>query len=295
MPQGYPKMRFEELDISWLKKSYYEDKKSSIDIAKELGISKSTVVLWMKRLNFPRRSASESKKVAWESGKISRVYTEERCRNISESLKKNCVLPEPRYGPDHHWWKGGPKTQFCIVCGTETTHRYDERKFCSRKCHDYYRSQGGENGANWRGGPLTHICEVCDKSFMDYREEAKTCSNECFRIRQSAISQGISIDEWDGFISFLPYCSKFNKQKREEIRNQYNRTCVVSGISVLQNGQRLSVDHANENKMQGCNGIKWLLVPLSHKVHAKMNGLQNHLLLELLLLRNKNAEMNYEF
>ena len=115
------------------------------------------------------------------------------------------------------------------------------------------------------------------------------------RKKISATMQNILLEEWTCFKRFEPYCEKFNFIKNEEVRNQYGRICVVSGISALQNGQRLDVDHTNENKMQGCNGIKWRLVPLTHKAHSKMNSLQNHLLLELLLLRNKNAEMSYEF
>ena len=111
----------------------------------------------------------------------------------------------------------------------------------------------------------------------------------------SAYHQGCSLDEWDGYVSFEPYCEKFNYMKKEEIRNLYGRVCVVSGVSVLQNGRRLDVDHIDENKMQGCNGIPFRLIPLSRKVHGKMLNKQNHLLLELLLLGNNGAELNYEF
>ena len=100
---------------------------------------------------------------------------------------------------------------------------------------------------------------------------------------------------WKGGTSFLPYCHLFNKRKREEIRNKYLRTCIVSGISALQNGQRLCVDHVDENKMQGCDGIPWRLVPLSRCIHGRMVTPQNHLLLELLIYGNKQLEMNYMF
>jgi len=100
---------------------------------------------------------------------------------------------------------------------------------------------------------------------------------------------------WQGGISFPPYCPKFNYMKKEEIRNQYNRVCVIGGVSALQNGQRLSVDHIDENKKQGCDGIPFNLRPLSRDIHGRMQNQQNHLLLELLLCGNKRAELNYEF
>jgi len=106
---------------------------------------------------------------------------------------------------------------------------------------------------------------------------------------------GENASNWKGGISFEPYCPKFNNKKKEEIRNKYNRTCIISGISVLQNGRRLCVDHIDENKMQGCDGIPWRLIPLAHLIHCRMQMPQNHLLLELLLYSNKLAQMNYMF
>ena len=100
---------------------------------------------------------------------------------------------------------------------------------------------------------------------------------------------------WKGGISFLPYCPKFNESRKEKVRNQYSRTCIISGISALQNGTRLDVDHMDENKMQGCNGIPFRLIPLSHSIHSRMTKPQNHLLLQLLLYGNNGAQMNYMF
>lgn len=111
----------------------------------------------------------------------------------------------------------------------------------------------------------------------------------------SKLNRGNGHPQWKNGASFEPYCFKFNLEKREEIRNKYNRVCVVSGVSALQNGQRLCVDHVDENKMQGCDEIPFKLIPLSQKVHGMMNNQQNHLLLELLLYGNKRAELNYGF
>jgi len=111
----------------------------------------------------------------------------------------------------------------------------------------------------------------------------------------SKLNRGNGHPQWKNGASFEPYCPRFNYEKKEEMRNKYNRVCVVSGVSVLQNNRRLDVDHYDENKMQGCNGIPFRLVPLSQKIHAKMNNQQNHFLLELLLYGNKGAELNYVF
>lgn len=151
----------------------------------------------------------------------------------------------------------------------------------------------GENHPAWKGGPEKRECFICGKIFEVYSiiNKGIYCSKSCAaKSRIGERSAG-----WKNGASFEPYCSKFNKRKKEEIRNRYNRVCVVSGISVLQNGRRLDVDHIDENKQQGCNEMPFKLIPLSHKVHAKMSNKQNHYLLELLLYGNKKAELNYEF
>jgi len=139
--------------------------------------------------------------------------------------------------------------------------------------------------------PVEHNKKISDAlKGKKSSEEAKRKMSEHGKTRI-----GEKSPNWNNGSSFLPYCSKFNEVKKEEIRNQYSRVCIVSGISVLQNGRRLSVDHYDENKMQGCDGIPFKLVPLTKSVHSKMNNQQNHLLLELLLYGNRKAEMNYEF
>jgi predicted DNA-binding protein YlxM (UPF0122 family) len=73
---------------------------------------------------------------------------------------------------------------------------------------------------------------------------------------------------WQGGKSFEPYCPKFNEKLKEEIRENFNRKCLLCGIG--ENGRRHAVHHVDYNKGQGC-GQKWSLVPLCHKCHIKTN------------------------
>ena len=73
---------------------------------------------------------------------------------------------------------------------------------------------------------------------------------------------------WQGGISFEPYCNKFNKELKEEIRENFDRKCLI--CSKKENGKKLSVHHIDYNKMQGC-GHKWSLIPLCESCHAKTN------------------------
>ena len=98
-----------------------------------------------------------------------------------------------------------------------------------------------------------------------------------------------------GWSSRKPYCQNWTEKVRRNIRDLCDRTCTICGKSTLQNKQRLSVDHLDENKMQGCDDWEWRLTALCHSCHSKMNKKENHLLLELLLLNNKGNEINFLF
>lgn len=84
---------------------------------------------------------------------------------------------------------------------------------------------------------------------------------------------------WKGGGSFEPYCDKFTEELRRQVRNRYDNCDFFSGLpdyicNIMDNGkvQKLSVHHVDYNKVQGCEGIEWRLVPLSRKNHAKTHG-----------------------
>lgn len=98
-------------------------------------------------------------------------------------------------------------------------------------------------------------------------------SNDDSRILSGELSKS-----WKGGVSFEPYCPKFNKLKREEVRNQYNRKCYLCNKeekdNVTKTGKKfkLSVHHIDLDKGQGCNGKQWKLVPLCIKCHRKSHS-----------------------
>jgi hypothetical protein len=83
---------------------------------------------------------------------------------------------------------------------------------------------------------------------------------------------------WQGGTSFAPYCPKFNESKKEEIRNKYNRCCILCGKDECNNITKdrriikLTVHHIDYNKLQGCEGHVWKLVPLCLTCHLKTNA-----------------------
>ena len=79
--------------------------------------------------------------------------------------------------------------------------------------------------------------------------------------------------QWKGGISFEPYCQKFNDALKQEIRDRYNNCDFISGLPdyICNPSRKLDVHHVDYNKMQGCDGYKWHLIPLSMSNHRKTN------------------------
>jgi len=84
--------------------------------------------------------------------------------------------------------------------------------------------------------------------------------------------QGENNPSWKGGTSFEPYCSKFNFDLKEKIRNGNKRKCILCGKSEILNGRKLSIHHIDGDKMQGCDGKKWKLMPLCQSCHSKCHS-----------------------
>ena len=130
-------------------------------------------------------------------------------------------------------------------------------KYCSVKC-----------GASQRRDKIKRACEMCGKPMSVKpceikRNKGRFCSKKCRYEAQT----GKLNPAWRGGISFEPYCFRFNEQLKEYVRQKFNRKCVLCGIS--ENGEKLSVHHVDYNKLQGCQGHTWVLVPLCHSCHSK--------------------------
>jgi len=90
---------------------------------------------------------------------------------------------------------------------------------------------------------------------------------------------GANSPSWRGGVSFEPYCHLFNNKKKEEIRNRDNRVCQLCNKSEILNGKRLSAHHIDSNKMQGCNGTKWLLTALCSSCNGRPDTIEKEFLL----------------
>ena len=89
----------------------------------------------------------------------------------------------------------------------------------------------------------------------------------------------MSLDEWEEYVSFEPYCRLFNEKKKEEIRNRDNRVCRLCNKNEILNCRRLSVHHIDGDKMQGCNDKKWYLASLCLSCNTKKDTIEKEFLI----------------
>jgi hypothetical protein len=166
------------------------------------------------------------------------------------------------------------KTEFEVIMNSKTG---SDRRFCSRRCADKWRlgkSSGEENG-NYKE-KIIKSCEICNKKFAvqpcySYR---RFCSQECYGVWLSENNCGENNPRYNPNKEYDPYCSKFDETCRESNREKYDRCCFLCGLleegNITLNGlqRRLSVHHVDMNKNQGCDDVKWKLIPLCMKCHS---------------------------
>lgn len=91
------------------------------------------------------------------------------------------------------------------------------------------------------------------------------------KAKQSVAMTGEKHPNWQGGLSFKPYCTKFDNTYKEKIRNLFGNECFLCTLSEADNGQALSVHHPSYNKRCGCDGTVCKCVPLCISCHSKTN------------------------
>ena len=76
---------------------------------------------------------------------------------------------------------------------------------------------------------------------------------------------------WQGGISFEPYCPKFNEDLKRRVRAYFENRCMLCGMTVEENGENLSVHHVSYDKMVCCNGRPVHFAALCHRHHTITN------------------------
>jgi len=222
---------------------------------------------------------------------INRIVSEETKIKISASKRgKN----HPFFGksrPQHsEFMRGKNNPSFGIIRSEETKAKNREAAIERWKNLEYRNSMTGENH------PM----------YGKMRGEDNPAKRPEVRAKISMRMAGEKNPSFNNWASRLPYCYKWNEPLREEVRNRWERRCVLSDTlrsamgpkSVLDDfegheifsGRRLSVHHIRGDKMEGCNGTEMALIPLQGKFNnKKIDGLklENHLFyITLFLLKD---------
>lgn len=145
-----------------------------------------------------------------------------------------------------------------------------KRTFCSQDCyHLATRTR------------IKMVCANCGKEIEVYLSKLKIntnifCSHECADAFNGKAQRGENHPNWQGGLTEQKYCYKFDNKLKEKVREKYGRQCLLCGKSEEGNGRKLCVHHVDYDKARGCNGKKWLLVPLCSSCHGKSEHSRNY-------------------
>ena len=188
-----------------------------------------------------------------ECGAISTItkrHNHRLCRVCSQI--KYSQLKDKEWLFNQYWVKKLPLSQIARIVGCSTQSVANALHRLGITVRTYSESEGGELNYNY-GKEMSE----------EQREKIST---------NHADVSGENNPNWNGGISYFPYCTKFNNTLKEEVRDKFGRKCFLCPKTEEEEGRKLSVHHVDYNKEQGCNGVRWLLVPLCRSCNSKVNN-----------------------
>ncbi|MBR9682293.1 MAG: hypothetical protein GOV02_01335 [Candidatus Aenigmarchaeota archaeon] len=287
---------------NWLYDQYWTKKKSLTEIGNMCHVSNITIKYWMLKFGIERRTTSESsigrilsidsrKKISDARKGIS--FSEEHKQKLSEVKKK--------YFEENNSHNKGKGNLNALYLNKEWLYKtYVEKEFLTGEIAEMCDVSNGTI-LRWLTNfeiPIRNRSEN-SKLFMrknnpwrerKHTEDSRKKMSEAKKGRKvgppdleqrkriSAGRQGIPLEEWDSFISFEPYCEKFNEDKKEEIRNRDGRVCRLCGKTEIENKQRLTVHHINGDKTQGCES-RWYLAAICRSCNGKKDTIKKEFLI----------------
>lgn len=263
----------------WLYKKYITDKLSSVQIANTCECHSTTVINYLRKYNIKIRTISESNK---GKQKFSNSQKIEMSKNaIGEETFK--LLNNKKWLSKKYLDEKLTIEQIAKLCNCGSTTVW---KFLNR--HNI-KTRNGPSALMANPDALNFLNnkDWMYKKYIEEKLSARKISKICgcsysivlkylreynIKIRdKSEQRRGENNPSWKGGVSFEPYCKKFNKIKREEIREKFERVCFLCGKNKEENfGRNLSVHHIDYNKMQGCKH-SWHLISLCLSCHVKTN------------------------
>ncbi len=238
---------------------YWNQNKDSVEIAKLLDVSQATISKYMINFDIPRRSFSESQKLNnieklkyWQNKEW--LYNEYIINNKSSytiAKEVNSVA----------------STVFRWIKIFNISTRNKSESQIGKKISDVARQKMSKAKIGKKISPK--CAEKLRESLI-----GRTLSEETRRkISQSL--KGPNHPLWKGGEYQHKYCFKFNNKLKEEIRNKFNRRCYLCDRNESTK-RRLGIHHIDYDKLQGCKGKKWALIPLCESCHCKTLSNKHH-------------------
>jgi len=233
------------------------------------------------------RNPSADARERMRIGHTGRKHSEETKRKMSASANCKCGKDAPAYGRRHteDTKKKMSKVKKGRVVSEETKRKISNTLKGNIISEETRKKISESNKRVWTKEKKAQVSKlhtgrkVSDETRKKISEArlGKHRSNET-RERTSATKQGISYDEWESYACESPYCPRFNEACKEANREKYGRRCFICGLPESENitstrkQKKLAVHHVDMNKNQGCDGIKWKLVPvcLKHHNHSEL-------------------------
>jgi len=261
-------------DKNWLYKKYWVEEMNSSQIAMIVGCSSTTIILYLKSYDIPRRTREERQK--------GKHRTEETKLKMSEAQKGRCMSKDTR----EKLSKINKGKTLSREHRTKISRALKGMKHTEEARRRMSEAQKGRTSPN-KGKPMSEE----QKKKISEAQKGRPISEEKRR-HLSEVNKGKHPSEdtkqklsdalkgrfcgeehpnWQGGKSFEPYCFKFNNDLKERVREFFDRQCYMCGTTEEENGQKLSVHHCNYDKMVCCNNIKPLFVPLCRRCHSKVN------------------------
>lgn len=250
-----------------LKQLYWDDEMSTLQIAEVFGCSKQCILNYMIKYDIPRRTRSEAQK---------------RKKNVS---KVGLLSKDDLH--DLYWNRDMSTLQIAEVfgcgkrCILDHMIKYDvpRRTRSEAQTLKFVASREELIELYWdKRMPLPSIADLFDCNPSTIRERLIKFGIDRRPVGSQTLDKS---SNWQGGISFEPYCPKFNEAFKESIREKFGRTCFLCPTTEQSQMEdmssqgnrafRLAVHHVNYNKDCLCDDTVCEFVPLCLKCHGKIN------------------------
>lgn len=175
------------------------------------------------------------------------LVSEETGKRISITNKGKHLSLSTEYKVGHVGWNKGKNG--CI--SEETRRRLSEACKGRKPSEEQRRKMSESHKGKPSGKKGKHLSEETRRKLSEAKKGMKNpklsermkgrAISEETRRKMSESRKGEKSYNWQGGLSFLPYCHKFNRELRERIRDRDNRACQLCGVK--ENGTALNIHH----------------------------------------------------